>query len=52
MKENENQNIEVEETIKKNVNEFGWYVAIFEATKYLPSFAYTIGLWKNFKHPE
>lgn len=43
---------QIEAGIKKIVNEYGWYVAIFETTAYLPSFAYTIGLWKNFKHPE
>jgi hypothetical protein len=25
---------------------------LLEATDYLPSFAYTVGLWKNFNHPE
>ena len=34
------------------VEEYGWFVAKFEATKYLPSFVYTIGLWKTFQHPE
>lgn len=52
MKEHKSYNKEVEETIKNNVTQFGWYVAKFEATEYLPSFAYTIGLWENYKHPE
>jgi hypothetical protein len=43
---------EIELQITRTVNEFGWYVAKFEATEYLPSFAYTIGLWKNYQHPE
>lgn len=25
---------------------------MIEATEYLPSFAYTVGLWKNYNHPE
>ena len=43
---------EAEESIKRIVDEYGWYVAQFEATSYLPSFAYTIGLWKNYRQPE
>lgn len=38
--------------IKQIVEEYGWYVALFEAEDSLPSFGYTIGLRKNFKHPE
>lgn len=30
----------------------GWSVILIECSKYLPSFAFTIGLWKNYKHPE
>ena len=36
----------------KDVKKLGWYVMLIEATEYLPSFAYTVGLWKNFNHPE
>jgi len=43
---------ETEQSITTIVQEFGWYVALFNATDYLPSFAYTIGLWQNFGHPE
>ena len=43
---------EAEENIKRIVDEYGWFVAKFPATDYLPSFCYTIGLWKTFKHPE
>lgn len=35
-----------------DIEEFGWEVILIEATEYLPSFAYTIGLWKNYNHPE
>ena len=30
----------------------GWHVVMVDATDYFPSFAYTVGLWKNYKHPE
>ncbi len=52
MSEHEKHNSEAEEKIVKTVKEHGWFVALFEATKYLPSFGYTIGLWENYKHPE
>jgi hypothetical protein len=35
-----------------DIQKYGWTVMIVEATDYLPSFAYTIGLWKNYQHPE
>lgn len=34
------------------IKEIGWSVLGVEATQYLPSFAYTVGLWKTYKHPE
>lgn len=37
---------------KSNIEEFGLSVIVIEATDYLPSFAYSIGLWQKFKHPE
>jgi hypothetical protein len=43
---------QTEREIRRIVKEFGWYVALFEATTATPAFAYTIGLWKNFRHPE
>lgn len=43
---------EAEEAITSTVEKHGWFVAKFKATNYQPSFAYTIGLWKNFGHPE
>jgi Domain of unknown function (DUF4262) len=42
----------VESSIFKDVATVGWSVILIEATDYLPSFAYTIGLWKNYHHPE
>lgn len=38
--------------IAKEIEQYGWTVIALEATDYLPSFAYTIGLWKNYQHPE
>ncbi len=35
-----------------DIKKFGWAVLIIEKTDYLPRFAYTIGLWKNFNQPE
>lgn len=35
-----------------DIEKYGLTVVLIQATEYLPSFAYTIGLWKNFKHPE
>ncbi len=36
----------------EDVEKFGWHVVMIEATEYLPSFAYTVGLWKGYQHPE
>jgi hypothetical protein len=38
--------------IATRIAEDGLFIAAFEATDYLPSFAYSIGLWETFKHPE
>lgn len=38
--------------LSADIEKFGWKVMLLEATDYLPSFAYTVGLWKNYKHPE
>jgi len=35
-----------------NIEKYGLTVIAVSETEYLPSFAYSIGLWKNFKHPE
>jgi hypothetical protein len=35
-----------------DIEKFGLSVIIIESTDYLPSFAYSIGLWQKFKHPE
>ncbi len=38
--------------IIEDINKVGWSVVMIEATEYLPSFAYTIGLWKSYNQPE
>ncbi len=35
-----------------DIETFGFTVLMLDGTDYLPSFAYTVGLWKNFEHPE
>ena len=45
-------NCSVENKILSDIENIGWTVILIEATDYLPSFAYTIGLWKNYNHPE
>ncbi|WP_433830577.1 DUF4262 domain-containing protein [Flavobacterium anhuiense] len=39
-------------SIKSNIKKHGLQVIIVEATDYLPSFAYSIGLWQKYNHPE
>jgi hypothetical protein len=41
-----------EKKFSADIEKFGWTVMLMEATDYLPSFAYTVGLWKNYNHPE
>lgn len=38
--------------ILSDIDEFGCHLAMVEADDYSPAFVYTIGLFKNFKHPE
>jgi len=49
--ENEHNCLDDEKLID-DIEKFGWSVILIEASDYLPSFAYTIGLWKNYNHPE
>ena len=41
-----------EEKTESNIEKYGLTVIVLKATDYLPAFAYSIGLWKTFKHPE
>ncbi|HWV73583.1 MAG TPA: DUF4262 domain-containing protein [Pseudosphingobacterium sp.] len=38
--------------LEKDISEHGWQVVMIPATSYLPPFAYTVGLWENYGHPE
>ncbi|HLP19511.1 MAG TPA: DUF4262 domain-containing protein [Chitinophagales bacterium] len=40
------------ENTKENIAKFGLQVIMVEATPYLPSFAYSIGLWQTYQCPE
>jgi hypothetical protein len=35
-----------------NIEKFGLQVIMVKETSYLPAFAYSVGLWQNYKHPE
>lgn len=50
--EHEKHDHETKQAIIAGVEQYGWFVAMFNASKKSPSFAYTIGLWKTFQHPE
>ena len=41
-----------ENRTKSDIEKYGLSVIIIEATDYLPSFAYSIGLWTKYNHPE
>ncbi|MGN6178882.1 MAG: DUF4262 domain-containing protein [Mucilaginibacter sp.] len=43
---------EAEAAILQNVEEYGCHLALVEADNYLPAFVYSIGLFKNYQHPE
>ena len=38
--------------IMADIEQYGLAVIMLDATDYLPSFAYSIGLWRTFQHPE
>ncbi|MBE9585066.1 DUF4262 domain-containing protein [Mucilaginibacter sp. JRF] len=40
------------ERIQQNIEKYGCHVTMVQADSYLPGFAYSIGLYKNFGHPE
>jgi hypothetical protein len=41
-----------EKKINADIELFGWSIVAFEASDYLPSYAYTIGLGQKYQHPE
>ncbi len=50
--EHTHHDIEAKRAIKKNIESFGCHLALLEPDNYLPGFAYTIGLFEKFNHPE
>jgi hypothetical protein len=41
-----------DERTVSDIEKYGLSVILIEATDYLPSFAYSIGLWQKYNHPE
>lgn len=53
MKTTDNEhNCTDDQKTNSDIEKYGLTVIMIEATEYLPSFAYSIGLWKKFGHPE
>ena len=50
--EHSQHDLEARQTISKNIEEYGCHLAMIEADNYLPGFVYSIGLYKNYGHPE
>jgi hypothetical protein len=40
------------EVIIEHIRQYGCHICLLEPTNYLPGFAYSIGLFERFKHPE
>lgn len=51
MKEENHNCIDLNQT-KEHIEKYGLSVVMIESTKYLPSFAYSVGLKENYNHPE
>ena len=41
-----------EKKLLDDIKKYGWAVLSIENSAYLPNFSYTVGLWKNYNHPE
>jgi len=52
MSDQEDHNCRNNERTISDIEKYGLTVILVEATDYLPSFGYSIGLWQRFKHPE
>jgi hypothetical protein len=52
MTTDEEHNCRNEHKTRSDIEKYGLAVIMLEATDYLPSFAYSIGLWEKYKHPE
>lgn len=52
MNEEHQHHCDNDEKIRTDIEKYGLSVILIEATDYLPSFAYSIGLWQKYQHPE
>nr|WP_067054522.1 DUF4262 domain-containing protein [Mucilaginibacter sp. L294] len=52
MDESLNDNPDYDKITTENVDKYGCHLVLIEAGNYLPAFVYSIGLYKNFGHPE
>jgi len=50
--EHARHNRETEARIKQDVAEYGYHMGLIADDGYQPGFAYTIGLWETYQHPE
>ena len=50
--EHTQHDIEAKKAIKENIETFGCHLALLEPDNYLSGFAYTIGIYEKFNHPE
>ncbi|HEY4194149.1 MAG TPA: DUF4262 domain-containing protein, partial [Mucilaginibacter sp.] len=48
----EQHDLETKKAIIDDVEKFGCHLALIEDDNYLPEFVYSIGLFKNYNHPE
>jgi hypothetical protein len=44
--------IEAKQAILSDIKEFGCHLSLIAPDNYLPGFVYSIGLYKNYGHPE
>jgi hypothetical protein len=52
MESEDNHNCVDDDKLLDDIKKFGWTVILIETSDYLPGFGYTVGLWKNYNHPE
>jgi hypothetical protein len=52
MAKKQQYNEATESTIKANIERYGCHIVLVEADDYIPAFAYSIGLFQTYQHPE
>lgn len=50
--EHAQHDVEAKQVILDNIDKYGCHICLLEPDNYLPGFAYSIGLYKKFNHPE